>query len=391
MKVLLHADAVGGAFTWAVELARGLVRRGVRVVLATEGAALTPDQRAAVAAVPGLSHREARYRLEWMEEPWDDVARAGDWLVSLERRERPDLVHLSAYAHAARPFRAPRLVTAHSCVLSWWEAVRGERAPPAWDRYRREVGAGLRAADAVVAPTQAMAAALVRHHGPIPRPAVIPNGRDPARFPPGRKLPLVLGAGRLWDEAKGAAAVARVAPEVPWAVALAGEGDAGLGLQAAGLRSAEGEPGRTGAWRGNGPVHLLGRVPEAQLAGWLARASIFAHPARYEPFGLAVLEAALCGCALVLGDIDSLRELWDGAAMFVPPGDDRALCGALRALAGDDRGRAVFAAAARARALGLGSDRMTDGHLCLYRALAAPRSQPARRAGPEERIRGGRP
>ncbi len=31
-------------------------------------------------------------------------------------------------------------------------------------------------------------------------------------------------------------------------------------------------------------------------------------PARYEPFGLSVLEAALSGCALVLGDIPSLRE-----------------------------------------------------------------------------------
>ena len=39
--------------------------------------------------------------------------------------------------------------------------------------------------------------------------------------------------------------------------------------------------------------------------------------ARYEPFGLAVLEAAQAGMRLVLSDIPSFRELWDGAATFV--------------------------------------------------------------------------
>ena len=64
-----------------------------------------------------------------------------------------------------------------------------------------------------------------------------------------------------------------------------------------------------------------------------ARAAVFAAPARYEPFGLGILEAALSGCALVLGDIASLRELWDGAAEFVDPDDPQALAAALDALA----------------------------------------------------------
>jgi glycosyltransferase involved in cell wall biosynthesis len=365
VKVLLHADAVGGVFTYAVELARALARRGVRVVLATEGAPLRPEQRAALAEIPGLVHREARYRLEWMEEPWDDVARAGEWLLAIERRERPDVVHLGSFTHGARPFRAPRVVVAHSCVLSWYEAVHGASAPPAWDRYRREVAAGLHAADALVAPTHAMARALVRHHAPVPRPAVILNGRDPARFPPGEKGPLVLGAGRLWDEAKNTAALLRVAPDLPWPVVLAGplpdRAPPDAVIHAAGA----------GPLAGRGRARLLGLLPEAALAAWMGRAAVFAHPARYEPFGLAVLEAALAGCALVLGDIESLRELWDGAALFVPPGDDGALRGALQALAGDPRGREVFAAAARARALRLVPDRMAAGYLALYRAAGA--------------------
>src|SRR3546814_4918927 len=71
------------------------------------------------------------------------------------------------------------------------------------------------------------------------------------------------------------------------------------------------------------------------MAGWLGRATFFALPARYEPFGLAVLEAALSGCALVLGDIPTLRELWDGVAAFVPPGDIEALEDVLTQLIAD--------------------------------------------------------
>ena len=40
------------------------------------------------------------------------------------------------------------------------------------------------------------------------------------------------------------------------------------------------------------PVVELGPLPFAELAAWLARAAVFAAPARYEPFGMAALEAA---------------------------------------------------------------------------------------------------
>jgi glycogen synthase len=397
VKVLLHADAVGGVFTYAVELARALAARGVRVILATEGAALTPDQHAGVATIPGVVHAEGAFRLEWMPEPWADVAAAGAWLLELERREQPDVVHLDAFAHGALPFRAPKLVVGHSCVLSWFEAVKGTPAPAAeWERYRRAVRAGLRGASAVAAPSRAMAAALVRHYGPIPAPAVIPNGRSAARFPPGEKAPLVLGAGRLWDEAKNAAALAAVAPELPWAVAIAGAETAPPPPNAPPNANPNANPEPVPVSRVPCPVSpgplrltpiqpstalpspgqatLLGRLPEAELAAWLARASIFAHPARYEPFGLAVLEAALAGCALVLGDLPSLRENWDDAAVFVPPDDRAALAGALRGLAADGGRRAAYADAARRRALELGPERMADRTLALYRALVARRT-----------------
>ena len=77
---------------------------------------------------------------------------------------------------------------------------------------------------------------------------------------------------------------------------------------------------------------LLGSLPRDRMAEHYARASAFISIARYEPFGLAVLEAARARCALVLSDIASFRELWDGAALFVGVDDVAGLAEILRSL-----------------------------------------------------------
>src|SRR3954468_14319952 len=89
LTVLMTADPIGGVWTYALDLAGGLARRGVRVVLATMGGPLRADQWAEAARVPGLEVVEGRWKLEWMEDPWDDLARAGAWLREIERRARP--------------------------------------------------------------------------------------------------------------------------------------------------------------------------------------------------------------------------------------------------------------------------------------------------------------
>ena len=82
----------------------------------------------------------------------------------------------------------------------------------------------------------------------------------------------------------------------------------------------------------------------------LGEAAIFAAPAHYEPFGLGILEAAASGCALVLGDIASLRENWDGAAVFLPAERCRPLADDSRPADRRRGERRRLAAAARARA-----------------------------------------
>ncbi|MCL2449810.1 MAG: glycosyltransferase family 4 protein, partial [Polyangiaceae bacterium] len=204
--VLMTADAIGGIWTYALALADGLARRGIRTTLATMGDPPRPDQRAAATAIPGLCLHESAYRLEWMDAPWNDVEAAGEWLLRLEAETRPDVVHLNGYAHGVLPWSAPHLVVAHSCVVSWWHAVHGCAPPDTYARYRSAVGAGLGQARAVVAPTRWMLDSLATHYGETAvqgRGVVAANGadlehrEDPRARPP--KEPLVFAAGRMWD------------------------------------------------------------------------------------------------------------------------------------------------------------------------------------------------
>jgi glycosyltransferase involved in cell wall biosynthesis len=352
----MTADAVGGVWAYALELARALAPHGVHVAIAAMGGPFGSAQREQARKLSNVSLFESRFKLEWMGDPWLDVARAGEWLLQLEAWVKPDLVHLNGYAHAALPWRAPVLVAGHSCVLSWWKAVRGGEAPAQWDRYRSEVARGLAAADAVICPSAAMLAAL-REHYVVPQDArVVPNGRDPQEFQPAPKKPLILAAGRLWDEAKNISALERIAPRLSWPVYLAGE---------------DGHPeGGRAAFR---RARFLGCLAPDALAEWYGCASIYALPARYEPFGLTALEAALSGCCLVLGDIPSLREIWAGSALFVPPGDDEALASALKSLIRDPDRRAGWQARAQAQAMTYTPERMAAGYLAAYRDLTLGR------------------
>jgi glycosyltransferase involved in cell wall biosynthesis len=230
-----------------------------------------------------------------------------------------------------------------------------------------------------------MLAALRRDHGEPRRTRVIFNGRDavPAITPPPVEHPVVhpalehfpvradapqylsaekeafvLSVGRLWDEAKNATALASVASKLPWPVRLAGDTRGPNGGSPAILKN----------------VELVGRRSATQIADDYRRAAIYALPARYEPFGLSVLEAALAGCALVLGDIPSLRELWAGAAAFVPPDDPTLLRAELTDLIANPYRRQTLGLEASRRAERYSVARMTAAYLSAYAELhSSPR------------------
>lgn len=352
LRVLMTADTVGGVWTYAMELCRGLSMQGVEVLLATMGTAVREHQRAEVAAIERVTLAESSYALEWMESPWKDVAEAGEWLLALEKEFRPDVVHLNGYVHAALSWSAPTVIVGHSCVLSWWKAVKGEDAPDTWEHYRASVMEGIQRANQVVAPTGWMLRELERWYGPLGDPRVISNARTLPASQPGKNEPLILCVGRLWDEAKNARCLATAAQGVAWPVWLAGD--------------ARGPNGQQAEFPN---VRLLGPQSTSEVWSLYHRASIFALPARYEPFGLSALEAAHAGCALVLGDLPSLREVWGSAAVYVPPQDPDALRVALNQLIEDPVALAHYRAAAQQRARRYSPEIMVTAYLEVYTDL----------------------
>lgn len=220
-----------------------------------------------------------------------------------------------------------------------------EELPLGWSAYADGARAGLAAATALVAPSDAFLADLSAAWGPLPRPRVIHNGLD-VQVRSAAKQPFILAAGRLWDEAKNVAPLATIAPDLPWTVRLAGELP----------------PGEDSAW----PVEWAGRLQREQLLRVMSEAAIYVAPARYEPFGLAILEAAAAGCALVLGSIPSLIELWGDAARFVASGDTPALRRTLLDLIDDPEALDRLQAAARQRARDFSGQRMVERYLALY-------------------------
>jgi hypothetical protein len=194
-RILMTADSIGGVWACAVELSRALHRHDIHVLLATMGAALSEDQREEVRRLSNVEVCARPYKLEWMDDPWDEVDAAGEWLLGLEQKFNPDLIHLNGHTHAALDWQAPSLVVGHSCVLSWWRAVKKEAAPARWHEYENRVGRGLKKADLVVAPTHTMLRALEFHYGPLKATKVIPNGRHPGGFAVGRKEKFILAPG----------------------------------------------------------------------------------------------------------------------------------------------------------------------------------------------------
>lgn len=365
MRVLMTADPVGGVWSYALELCAALALDDVRVSLVTLGGEPSREQLGQLARLANVELFPSAYRLEWMPQPWDDLKRAGEWLLSLERALRPDLIHLNHLVHADLPWNAPVLTVGHSCVLSWWAAVRRTPIPAEWREYRLWVTRSLRAARCVVAPTRAILAELQRHYGPFRASVVIHNARDPHRYETRTKERLILSAGRVWDPAKNVETLLAVAPEVPAPMFIAGAtrspcGGSDVQIDASQLPS----------------VTLGSHLCPERLAEYYARAAIYALPARYEPFGLTALEAALSGCALVLGDIPTLREVWADAARYVSPDDREGLRDALNEMLADEAARAAWARRALVRARRFSPERFARGYLSLYRDFGARRRHP---------------
>lgn len=346
-RLLMTTDAVGGIWRYSVDLAEGLAGCGVQTVLAVLGPSASPSQRAEAEAVPGLRLVETSLPLDWTAAAPAELDRASEQLAKLAARAGVGSVHLHAPAlvGAAR-WPAPVVAVAHSCLATWWRAVRGGPMLDDFAWRSDATRAGLLAAQALIAPTAAHAEATEAAYGPTLI-GIVHNGSRARTVPARPRRPSVLTAGRLWDAGKAVDWLDRAAPGLDVPILAAGP-----------TRSPEGAEARFNHLR------LLGALAPDALAAERAEATVFASMARYEPFGLAVLEAAQSGMALVLSDTPGFRELWDGAAIFAA--EEAGLLPALRDALAMPK---PWAARAQERARRYTVEAMAAGTLAVHRGL----------------------
>jgi glycosyltransferase involved in cell wall biosynthesis len=355
LRVMMTTDTVGGVWIYATALARSLGNAGYEVLLVTLGPRPTEPQRAAVLGCRGVSLIETDLQLEWQDPSGTDICNAEIVLGSIAERFVPDLIHLNSFREGMFDWPVPTVVVAHSCVNSW-AAACGETeafAGDEWRAYSLFLEAGLRNASVWVAPTRSFAEQMDTLYGFAAKGQVILNGIDFDGDACESKRPIVLGAGRLWDKAKNLSVLSSAAAGIDWPVRIAGPADVQRRVVHAPSSNCE----------------FLGEISHQALLNEMRRASIFVSPALYEPFGLSVLEAARAGCALLLSDLSTFRELWDGAALFFDPSDPDQLRCSLLALCRDELQRARMQRAAAERAQSYTLKRTVNGYRSLYSSL----------------------
>jgi glycosyltransferase involved in cell wall biosynthesis len=317
----------------------------------------------------GLEYRPTAFRLDWMQEGELDLEESAAYLTALVAEVKPDLLHLNQLCYGGLPVNVPRVVVAHGDMISWWKAVHEhEPKPSQWMRWYREVvSRGLTRASAVVAPTRWMLDTIRTCYAWPNRDAVIYNGRNPIFFNPyTTKDDSVLAVGRLYDAGKQVNLLIQHTHPLP--VCIVGAEipvcNAKLPIRADVKLATE-----------QVCVALKGPQTEAQLRSLYSRASIYAATSRYEPFGMATLEAALSRCAIIANDIPTFREIWGDAAMYFMANDADSLASHIRQLSEEPDLCRTYANRAYQRARErFTAKRMIDEYVELYGSLISTAS-----------------
>jgi glycogen synthase len=359
MHILITADTVGGVWIYTQELVTGLLARGHRITLVSFGDLPNPTEQYQLDRQENLQYFPTTYRLEWMQDSAQDVAESCSFVSNVIEEVKPDVLHFNQYCYGAVDSEVPKVVVAHSDVVSWWNAVHGTNPPLCeWSEwYQSTVNMGLARADVVIAPSQWMMDALIHHYDVPACRRVIYNGRSASLFDSTRpKNGNALSVGRIWDPGKQAALLFSCKTSTP--LHIVGPIKA-PGLDASALSIAH---------RSN--IKLCGPQEGKDLRLLYAESGTYIATSQYEPFGLAPVEAALSRCALVTNDLPVFRELWEDAAFFFAKNDADALADVIQQLSDCPELREEYAARAYRRALDrFDAERMVAEYEGLYQQL----------------------
>jgi len=350
MRILMTTDTVGGVWIYSLELCKALQKYGVQIHLLAMGHWPSEEQEKEAAALQNIILYKSDFKLEWMQDPWEDVEKARKWINCVYHTVNPDLIHLNNYAQVCEDWECPTVSDFHSCVQTWWQAVKGTSAPAQWQQYTETVKSSLQCSDVVVSPSKAILEKAQSTHGFTSDTRVIYNGRD-LQFPDKKeKENIIFCIGRIWDEGKNLLMLAKVARNLPWPVYIAGSN-----INPSTGKAVEIEN-----------VHFLGSLTQAEVKSWIQRSGIFVSPTKYEPFGLAILEAAQAGCALALSNIETLQEIWGEAALYFDPLDREEAEAQILRLIQEKALREEYSEKALARAAEYTSEKMGEAYFELY-------------------------
>ncbi|MGE5435730.1 MAG: glycosyltransferase family 4 protein [Syntrophothermus sp.] len=348
-KILITSDAIGGVWNFSIDLCKYLSKEDISVIIALTGEPLTSEQKKEVSNLPNVTLQYKNYKLEWMPDSLSDIEHSIKWIAYLVHLFRPDVLHFNSFSFAAGNFDLPIVLTAHSDVYSWYDAVKNSRPHIEWDNYYSNVKEGLGKADVVTAPSNNMKEYIERFYG-TKNIKVIYNGRDSKLFSRRKKENYILSNGRIWDEAKNHKVLIEAASELMIPVLIAGE-----------YKSND-------LYNLPPNVTLLGKLSNEEIAKYLSKALLYVHTAKYEPFGLAPLEAGLSKCALVLNDISSLREIWGDNALFFSNKNE--LISIINELLSNEQLLKTYSEKAYNKALEYSLDRMGANYLYIYKQLS---------------------
>jgi glycosyltransferase involved in cell wall biosynthesis len=358
IRILMTVDAVGGVWRYAMDVAASLRPLGFEFLFVGLGPQPSDRQQREAGALGQLRWLDAP--LDWMVKNEDELSLVGPQIVEAARAEGVDLLHLNLPSQADSIHTdLPLVAMSHSCVVTWFAGVRSEAAPADWQWHQGINRRGLSQADLVLAPSRSHARMLEDAYGAIDNLHVVYNASRSEETSEPRDA-LVCAAARWWDDGKNGRVLDEAAASTAWPVMMAG--------------SSTGPDGQSL------PIHHaehLGELAHADVMALMRRSSVFVSPSLYEPFGLAALEAARARNALVLADIPTYRELWEGAALFADPKDAEAIAAAINRLCGDDDMRARLADRATERSKRFDLPSQAEAMASLYRGLLQRNSTPS--------------
>lgn len=301
-KLLMTTDTLAKVWQHSLDLARALATYKLEINLASMGALPGKHQLAEVEAIPNIRLHQSSYKLEWQDNPWDEIEQASMWLLHLEQQLQPDLVHLHHYVFGELPWDQPVIVSGHDCLVSRWEATQSQALPAGWKHYQERVSKGLQAADCLVVPSGSLARQLETHYGTLPKTAIIPYGIAGVSGKGRANIEQILLTGI--GESDNLQSYAKIAADLPYPLTIIGEQPSGRRL-----------PG----------LRFTAELSPSQLNDYLTHGSIFVSASRYEAFGWTALKAASRGCILVLSDLDAHHEIWQDAALYFDPAHPESL------------------------------------------------------------------